>query len=57
MLRPYSPRLSFLEGLRLRRIRHEMVHAAKKGELYHLWWHPYNFGANWRRTLFSSKMY
>ena len=46
MLRPYSPRLSFLEGLRLRRIRNEMVHAAKKGELYHLWWHPHNFGAN-----------
>ena len=46
MLRPYSPKLSFLEGLRLRRIRSEMMHAAKEGELYHLWWHPHNFGAN-----------
>lgn len=46
MLRPYSPRLSFLEGLRLRRIRKEMIHAAKNGEMYHLWWHPHNFGAN-----------
>ena len=46
MLRPYSPKLYFLEGLRLRRIRKEMMYAAKKGELYHLWWHPHNFGAN-----------
>lgn len=46
MLRPYSPELSFFEGLRLRRIQKEMVYAAKKGELYHLWWHPHNFGAN-----------
>lgn len=46
MLRPYSAQLSFLEGLRLRRIQKEMVHAAQKGEMYHLWWHPHNFGAN-----------
>lgn len=51
MLRPYSPRLSFLEGLRLRRIRKEMIHAAKTGELYHLWWHPHNFGANMEENL------
>ena len=23
-----------------------MKHAAKNGLLYHLWWHPHNFGAN-----------
>lgn len=51
MLRPYSPRLSFLERLRLRRIRKEMIHAAKTGELYHLWWHPHNFGANMEENL------
>lgn len=51
MLRPYSPKLSFLEGLRLRRIRSEMMHAAKEGELYHLWWHPHNFGANMEENL------
>lgn len=45
-LRPYSKRLSILEGLRLRRIKKEMIHAAKHGEMYHLWWHPHNFGAN-----------
>lgn len=46
MLRPYSPKLSFMERLRLRRIRKEMIYAAKNGEMYHLWWHPHNFGAN-----------
>ena len=43
-LRPYAPRLKFLERLRLRRICGGMTHAAKNGEVYHLWWHPHNFG-------------
>lgn len=51
MLRPYNPRISFLECFRLKRIRNEMIHAAKKGELYHLWWHPHNFGANMDENL------
>ena len=45
-LRPYSKALSFLEGLRLRRIKTSMTHAAENGEVFHLWWHPHNFGAN-----------
>ncbi len=45
-LRPYSRKLSFLEGLRFRRIRKEMEYAARHNEVYHLWWHPHNFGAN-----------
>lgn len=45
-LRPYSPRLSFLEPLRMRRIEREMTQAAKRGLVYHLWWHPHNFGAH-----------
>lgn len=51
MLRPYSPKLSFLESLRLRRIKKEMTYAAKEGEMYHLWWHPHNFGANMEKNL------
>ena len=51
MLRPYNPRLSFLEVLRLRRIRKELIHAAKTGEMYHLWWHPHNFGENMEENL------
>lgn len=43
-LRPYVPKLKFLESLRLKRIKDDMTYAAKKGEVYHLWWHPHNFG-------------
>ena len=43
-LRPYHPRLRALEGLRLRRITTAMDHAAQNGRLFHLWWHPHNFG-------------
>ncbi len=45
-LRPYSERYSALEGMKLRRITKAMDHAARTGTLFHLWWHPHNFGAN-----------
>ena len=45
-LRPYSRKLRFLERLRLKRIKAGMTHAALKGEVYHIWWHPHNFGNN-----------
>lgn len=45
-LRPYSMRLSFLEKLRLWRIKLSMTRTAKKGGIFHLWWHPHNFGCN-----------
>lgn len=46
-LRPYVPKGGILlEGLKLRRIKKSMEHAAKNGLMYHLWWHPHNFGAN-----------
>ena len=51
LLRPYSVRLKWLEGLRLHRIIKEMEHAAKNGEIYHLWWHPHNFGSNPKENL------
>lgn len=44
-LRPYSPKLKAFEPLRLRRILKGMEAAAKKGKVYHLWWHPHNFGS------------
>lgn len=43
-LRPYMPALSWLEPLKVRRIMKSMEHAAHCGEIYHLWWHPHNFG-------------
>lgn len=45
-LRPWSGRLRALEELRLRRILSGMTHAARHGEVFHLWWHPHNFGVN-----------
>lgn len=45
-LRPYSHTLRFLEWMKLRRIKNAMTYAAKNGEIYHLWWHPHNFGKN-----------
>lgn len=45
-LRPYSKSLSFFDGLRLRRITRAMRHAAINNEMFHLCWHPHNFGIN-----------
>jgi peptidoglycan/xylan/chitin deacetylase (PgdA/CDA1 family) len=45
-LRPYSNKLRVLEPLKLKRITSELTHAAQKGKVYHLWWHPHNFGVN-----------
>lgn len=45
-LRPYSKSLARFEWLRLRRIKAAMNDAAINGKLFHLWWHPHNFGAN-----------
>lgn len=50
-LRPYSSILKILEKLRLQRIKASMTHAAKYGRLFHLWWHPHNFGLNTRENL------
>jgi peptidoglycan/xylan/chitin deacetylase (PgdA/CDA1 family) len=45
--RPYNRKGgALLEALKIRRIKRSMTHAAKNGELYHLWWHPHNFSAN-----------
>ena len=45
-LRPASKKFNGREKLRLRRITQSMSFAAKKGMMYHLWWHPHNFGSN-----------
>ena len=44
-LRAYSPKLKSLDGLKLKRILKGMTHAAKNNEIFHLWWHPHNFGS------------
>jgi peptidoglycan/xylan/chitin deacetylase (PgdA/CDA1 family) len=50
-LRPYTPRLAPLERLRLRRIRRSVRAAARRGEIFHLWWHPHNFGVHQEKNL------
>jgi peptidoglycan/xylan/chitin deacetylase (PgdA/CDA1 family) len=50
-LRSYSKTLSFMEPLRLTRIKNAMTYAAKNGEIFHLWWHPHNFGVNQEENL------
>jgi peptidoglycan/xylan/chitin deacetylase (PgdA/CDA1 family) len=40
-----------LERLRLRRITSAMELAARRRRLFHLWWHPHNFGVNLQENL------
>ncbi len=50
-LRPYSKKLFWLENLRLRRIKRAMTYAAKHKTIFHLWWHPHNFGTNTTKNM------
>jgi peptidoglycan/xylan/chitin deacetylase (PgdA/CDA1 family) len=50
-LRPYRHRLRRLDRLRVRRINRALTHAASHSELFHLWWHPHNFGTNTRENM------
>jgi peptidoglycan/xylan/chitin deacetylase (PgdA/CDA1 family) len=44
LLRTYRPGELYLNTMKIERIKAEMELAAMKGEVYHLWWHPHNFG-------------
>lgn len=44
-LRPYNAKLALFDSIRLKRIKNEMTQAAKQNKMYHLWWHPHNFGS------------
>lgn len=50
-LRPHAPRLGRLAGMELRRITAGLTAAAERGGLYHLWWHPHNFGVHMGENL------
>lgn len=50
-LRPFHEKLKFADGLKLRRIKQSMTHAARKNLCYHLWWHPHNFGKNLKESI------
>jgi peptidoglycan/xylan/chitin deacetylase (PgdA/CDA1 family) len=53
LLRPYRPKEFFLNKLKLKRIRREMHDAAARKEVYHLWWHPHNFGHYPRQSMLA----
>ena len=53
--RPYDGKLKSIQGLKLQRIKKSMTHAAKKKHLYHLWWHPHNFGKNLNENMADLK--
>lgn len=44
MYKPYFKKLAFLEKRKVKRIKKQMLHAAKKGLTFHFWWHPHNIG-------------
>lgn len=45
-LRPWRGAVAVLEPLRLARILTAMSSAARSGAVFHLWWHPHNFGVH-----------
>jgi peptidoglycan/xylan/chitin deacetylase (PgdA/CDA1 family) len=50
-LRPYHPALRVIESVRLRRLCRGIRFAARTGRLFHLWWHPHNFGRHQTENL------
>ena len=40
-----------MEYRKLNRMKASMAHAAQNGLLYHLWWHPHNFGQHTDRNM------
>lgn len=50
-LYPWSARRRASLPLRLQRIRRAMTRAARTAGVFHLWWHPHNFGADLEQNL------
>lgn len=44
MYKPFFKTLAFMERVKIQRIKRQMLHAAKNGLTFHLWWHPHNIG-------------
>jgi len=44
--RPYNNAVEVFERLKVSRIKRAMTEVARKGGVYHLWWHPHNFGGD-----------
>ena len=52
-LRPHNKSLSLFESFKRKRIIRSMKHAAKKNKVFHLWWHPHNFGSNIEENFYN----
>jgi peptidoglycan/xylan/chitin deacetylase (PgdA/CDA1 family) len=50
-LRPWAEQYSIFESLRLRRLKDAMLAAAQSDGIFHIWWHPHNFGRNIQQNL------
>lgn len=50
-LYPWSARQGALSALRVHRLKRGMTAAAQAGGIFHLWWHPHNFGVNLEQNL------
>ena len=50
-LYPWSKRYRGSAAARLARLKGAMSAAARSGGVFHLWWHPHNFGANLEQNL------
>ncbi|GAB3665033.1 polysaccharide deacetylase family protein [Echinicola sediminis] len=42
--RPHNGQYKSLDRVRMKRVIQEMTYAANNNLIYHLWWHPHNFG-------------
>ena len=50
-LYPHISALKLFDSLKLKRIFSEMKYAATHNMVYHIWWHPHNFGINREENL------
>jgi peptidoglycan/xylan/chitin deacetylase (PgdA/CDA1 family) len=50
-LRPFRTSLKMLEAVGIKRITDEMRMAARDDAVFHLWFHPHNFGVNLEKNL------
>jgi hypothetical protein len=50
-LRPYNAKVPMTQALQERRVKDDLTYAAQQGLVYHLWWHPHNFGTHLEKNI------
>jgi hypothetical protein len=50
-LRPYFANVPAAQALQERRVKGDLTYAARQGLMYHLWWHPHNFGTHLEKNI------